>query len=67
MIWAEKSHAAGGPERDAALWASKVEQIERKRSGFQDMAAEGLITFEELREKLEALCRDHERAKAELE
>jgi len=67
MIRVEKSHAAGDPAREAPLWASKVEQIERKRSGFQDMAAEGLITFHELREKLEALSRDHERAKAELE
>jgi hypothetical protein len=31
------------------------------------MAAEGLITFDELRAKLEALQKDHARTKAELE
>ena len=34
------------------MWLDKLAEADRKRSGFQDMAAEGLINFEELREKL---------------
>jgi hypothetical protein len=67
MIEQERSQASRDPGREAALFASRLEQLERKRSAFQDMAAEGLITFEELREKLEALQKDHVRAKGELD
>jgi site-specific DNA recombinase len=67
MIERERSAVSRAPEREAALWARRLEQLERKRSSFQDMAAEGLITFDELRAKLEILQRDHAQAKAELE
>ena len=36
----------------AKAWLDKLSQADRKRSTFQDMAAEGLLTLEELREKL---------------
>ena len=42
-------------EEEARTWAQRLEQVERKRSNFQDMAAEGLITFDELGIKLEGL------------
>jgi hypothetical protein len=67
MIEQERSKASRNSDREAALWASKLEQLERKRSSFQDMAAEGLITFDELRSKLEMLQKDHARTKGELE
>jgi site-specific DNA recombinase len=67
MIEQERSQASRDPGREAALWASRLEQLERTQSSFQDMAAEGLITFEELREKLEALQKDHASARSELE
>ena len=67
MIERERSAVSRAPEREAALWARRLEQLERKRSSFHDMAAEGLITFDELRAKLEILQRDHAQAKAELE
>jgi hypothetical protein len=41
--------------------------VERKRSGFQDMAAEGLITFEELGVKLAELEASRAEAQRELE
>ena len=44
---------AVGEER--RTWEQTLEQVERKRSRLQDMAAEGLITFAELGTKLEAL------------
>ena len=42
-------------------------EVERKRSGFQDMAAEGLITLEELRAKLNALEETRKVAHTELD
>jgi hypothetical protein len=67
MIERERSAVSRAPEREAALWAKRLEQLERKRSSFQDMAAEGLITFDELPTKLEILQKDHAQVKAELE
>jgi hypothetical protein len=49
-----------------ARW-SKIAEVDCKRSGFQDMAAEGLITFDELREKLAILEETREVAERELE
>jgi hypothetical protein len=45
----------GDPEREAAAWLDSIATAERKRSGFQDMATEGLITLDELRSKLAEL------------
>ena len=67
MIEEEKSALRGNPEREAKAWLSKLAEVDRKRGGFQDMAAEGLITFEELREKLAALEETREVAERELE
>jgi len=67
MIEEEKTVMRGNPEREAKTWLSKLAEVDRKRSGFQDMAAEGLITFEELREKLDALEETREVAERELE
>ena len=39
----------GDPDREAREWIDRIVALERKRSGFQDMAAEGLITLDELR------------------
>jgi site-specific DNA recombinase len=44
--------ARGDPDREIREWFGQLEEIEAKRSRFQDMAAEGLLTFEELRAKL---------------
>ena len=55
MIELECEGLRGDPDREAKAWLEKLAEIDRKRSGFQDMAAEGLITFDELRAKLAAL------------
>lgn len=52
MIEQERDKSRGDPEREAKVWLHKLAEVDRKRSGFQDMAAEGLLTFEELRAKL---------------
>ena len=53
------SPAKTGAGITSAPLSCRLEKIERKRSNLQDMAAEGLITFEELRAKLRALQADH--------
>ena len=52
MIGEERKGVCDDPAREAKAWLEKIAEADRKRSGFQDMAAEGLITFDELRTKL---------------
>ena len=53
-------------EREAYRWREKLSEIERKRSGFQDLAVEGFMTKEELRSKLQELKVAREVAEREL-
>src|SRR5215212_7438572 len=55
MLEHERAGFHGDPEREAKVWLEKLADAERKRSSFQDMAAEELITFDELRTKLATL------------
>ena len=63
----EESTLCGNPDRETKTWLSKLAEVDRKRSGFQDMAAEGLIIFDELREKLASLEQMRKVAEKELE
>ena len=63
----ERKGLRGDPERETKAWLEKLAETDRKRSGFQDMAVEGLITFDELRAKLAALEETRETAQRELE
>ena len=55
LIEEERAALRGDPDQEIKVWARKLAEVERKRSAFQDQQAEGLITLEELREKLSAL------------
>jgi site-specific DNA recombinase len=55
LIDAERLTHQGDPEREARAWMNKIAEADRTRSRFQDMAAEGLISFDELRGKLASL------------
>lgn len=55
------------PDREMAAYARRVAEVERKRAAFQDMAAEGLIPFGELRAKLTGLDDVRGAAEAEVE
>ena len=55
------------PDREMAAYARRVAEVERKRAAFQDMAAEGLISFGELRAKLTGLDDVRGAAEAEVE
>jgi hypothetical protein len=67
LLEAERAQAYGNPDKEVRECTRKIAAIERKRSGFQDMAAEGLITFDELRAKLTQLQESYEVARRELE
>ena len=57
----------GDPEREMRVWAKRLANVDDKRARYQDMAAEGLIDFDELRAKLDALESDRKTAARELE
>jgi site-specific DNA recombinase len=65
MIEAERAGMRGDPEAEALAWLDKIAALDTKRSRYQDMAAEGHITFEELGAKLWEL--EGQRAAAEEE
>jgi hypothetical protein len=67
VIELEREGLRGDPDREARAWLEKLAEIDRKRSGFQDMAAEGLITFDELRAKLVDFDETQATARHELE
>jgi site-specific DNA recombinase len=66
MIDRERAGTHGNPEDETALWLARLAEVERKRASFQDMAAEGLTTFDELRTKLAALEETRQTARREL-
>ena len=57
----------GDPEAEALAWLGKIAALDSKRSRYQDMAAEGHITFDELGAKLRELAADRTTAECELE
>jgi site-specific DNA recombinase len=63
MIKRERDGAHGDPDQAAKACADKLAETDRKRARFQDMSAEGLITFDELRAKLATLEEDREVAR----
>ena len=67
MIEQEREGLYGDPEQEAKVWTEKLAEVERMRSGYQDLAAKGLMTFEELGEKLQDLEETRRTAERELE
>jgi hypothetical protein len=57
---------AGDPAAETARWLEELSETGRKRARYQDMAAEGLIDFEELRARLAALEDARKSAEQEL-
>ena len=67
MIELEWAELRGDPDREIKVWSEKLADIDRMRSGYQDLAARGLMSYEELGEKLEQLSKMREMAELELE
>jgi hypothetical protein len=57
---------AGDPATEAERWFEKIAEAGRKRARYQEMAAEGLIDFEELRARLAVLEETRKTAEQEL-
>jgi hypothetical protein len=55
------------PEKEATVWLEKIVAADRQRTKYQEMTAEELITFEELRERLGELEETRKTAQSELE
>jgi transposase len=67
MIGRERHEVRGNSDREAKAWANELPAAVEKRARLQDMAAEGLITFDELGAKLEVIEEERECARRELE
>lgn len=52
---AERKRDEDDPEKEAQALTSRIAEIDRKRTAYQDLAADGLMKREELRAKLDAL------------
>ena len=63
----KRSGSRGDPEEEARSWLERLPTIERKRSGFQEIAAEGLMSLSELRERMARLDEEREAAEGALE
>ncbi len=66
MIEQERAGMRGDPEAEAMAWLGRLSALDAKRSRYQDMAAEGHITFEELGAKLGELEEQRKAAEREL-
>jgi hypothetical protein len=67
LIEEERKAHQGDPEREARAWLKKIAEVDHTRGRFQDMTAEGLITFDELRAKLAGLEDARRAAQRELD
>jgi hypothetical protein len=52
MIEQERAQMLGDPVKEAAALGRRLREIKSRRSRYQEMAASGLINFDELRERL---------------
>jgi site-specific DNA recombinase len=66
MIDEQRATLRGDPEREAKVWFERLAALDRKRGGYLDLAAEGIMDRDELRVKLAELQEDRERANREI-
>ena len=67
MVQLERRDMGGDPDKEARAWLEKLGEADRMRSGYQDLAAKGLMTCDELGEKLRALDETRAEARRELD
>jgi hypothetical protein len=65
MIEEERDSLRGDPEREAKAWLERLAFLDRRRGGYLDLAAEGIMGRDELRVKLAELEEDRETAERE--
>ena len=66
MIEQERQGSRGDSDREAKAWLQRISEVDRMRGNYQEMAAKGLITFEELGDKLGQLQETRTTAEREL-
>jgi predicted nuclease with TOPRIM domain len=66
MIDEQRGALRGDPEREAKVWFERLAALDRKRGGYLDLAAEGIMDRDELRAKLAELQEDRETAEREI-
>ncbi len=67
MIEQERRGTHGDPVVETERWLGQISETNQKRARYQEMAAEGLINFEELRAQLSALEETRNTAERELQ
>jgi site-specific DNA recombinase len=67
MIELERRDMRRDPDREARLWAEKLVETDRMRRGYQEQAAKGYMSLEELGVALEDLEKTRRTAERELE
>ena len=67
LIEQERASGPGDSVKQAELWTQKFAECSRLRKAYQDQQAAGLMTLEELRERLEELESTRRLAQTELE
>jgi site-specific DNA recombinase len=67
MVEQERSGSRGDPDREARAWLERLSEADRMRAGYQELAAKGLMTIEELSARLEELEATRRTAADELE
>ena len=67
LIDRERSAGSSDPTEEIAAWSERLEECERLRRAYQDQQAAGLMTLEELSERLRELEDTRKLALAELE
>jgi hypothetical protein len=55
MMDRERSGVRVAPDREAKAWLERLAEADRMRAGYQELAAKGLMTIEELSARLEEL------------
>ena len=66
LIEQERQSVRGDPEREVRTWLDKLTEIDRKRSRYIDLAADGIMSRDELKAKLARLEETRETAEKEL-
>ena len=67
LIEQERAGGYGDPEQEARVWADQIAECSRLRTAYQDQQAAGLMTLDELGERLRELEETRRTAEAELE
>jgi hypothetical protein len=67
MIELEKNGSHGDHEREEKVWLDKLAELNRMRRGYQEQAAKGYMTFDELGTALSELEESRKSAERELQ